>query len=399
MSKGNMLLGKSRGKVGDVVFATLKGQQITKAYNGNPANPRSPLQMTQRVRLAAPVIFYRFNRKFFPFAFTKMEKESEYNAFIKRNIMLAPYFAKYVAEANHVMLAPYMMTQGTLSAPALSEDNLFCRELAPEEYYPLYSVIIPKQNASIDDFFDAINLGVGDTVLIYYIGVTHLMSATAKANINNAYGGYITRNADNYTINGNIKLYANYDAGSTEYIIQGKNQFVQDAKAYFGGCAVKIRDNNGKNDVSTATLNLSVVAREYYENWRSQSILNLAVQSYGETDGAMLSQKSQGASAPGIRPTQITDDLLSGKISIGGVNNTVTFTLGPSNFTPYAQVVAKAVTSNGVVKTVTYDAVTPDTVMEIPNITITPESNTLQIEYTITWADITITTTSAKITF
>lgn len=59
MSKDNMLLGYARGKVGSLVFARRDGQQITRAYNANPANPRSTSQMSQRVLMATAIQAYR----------------------------------------------------------------------------------------------------------------------------------------------------------------------------------------------------------------------------------------------------------------------------------------------------------------------------------------------------
>lgn len=52
MAKGNMFLGMSRGSVGDVTFYRGRGQQIARARNRNPKNPRSSAQTIQRMILA-----------------------------------------------------------------------------------------------------------------------------------------------------------------------------------------------------------------------------------------------------------------------------------------------------------------------------------------------------------
>lgn len=52
MSKGNLFLGYARGKVGDVVFSRNNGEQITRARNRHPANPRSNAQLAQRAIMA-----------------------------------------------------------------------------------------------------------------------------------------------------------------------------------------------------------------------------------------------------------------------------------------------------------------------------------------------------------
>lgn len=51
MAKGNIFLGMSRGKVGDVVFTRLNGDQVTRVRNRQPKNPQSPTQMLQRIVL------------------------------------------------------------------------------------------------------------------------------------------------------------------------------------------------------------------------------------------------------------------------------------------------------------------------------------------------------------
>lgn len=52
MSKGNMLLGQARGKVGDLVFARAFGKQIVRSKAQSVANPKTIGQNTQRAILA-----------------------------------------------------------------------------------------------------------------------------------------------------------------------------------------------------------------------------------------------------------------------------------------------------------------------------------------------------------
>lgn len=51
MSKGNMLLGQARGKVGDLVFSRANGQQITRSRATVVSNPQTEKQMIQRIIL------------------------------------------------------------------------------------------------------------------------------------------------------------------------------------------------------------------------------------------------------------------------------------------------------------------------------------------------------------
>ena len=52
MSKGNLFLGFGRGSVGDTVLYRAYGEQITRARNRNPKNPKSAKQAVQRMVLA-----------------------------------------------------------------------------------------------------------------------------------------------------------------------------------------------------------------------------------------------------------------------------------------------------------------------------------------------------------
>lgn len=117
MSKGNLFLGKARGKVGSVVFSTLKGQQIARSYNANPNNPRSINQMAQRVLMGAPVLFYRHatsNRLKFAFE-NKPSNQSDYNAFVSANIDTQKIaMTKEMVANNFPAIGNWRLTKGSM---------------------------------------------------------------------------------------------------------------------------------------------------------------------------------------------------------------------------------------------------------------------------------------------
>lgn len=121
MAKGNPLMGQLRGKVGDVVFSRLNGEQVSRAYNGSPANPRSDAQMYQRMILASVVSFYKHaTQNFFKFAFEdKRANESDYNAFVRRNMKAAPANTDYQIKKGAPAIGNYVMTSGSLPSPIL----------------------------------------------------------------------------------------------------------------------------------------------------------------------------------------------------------------------------------------------------------------------------------------
>lgn len=112
-----MLLGYARGSVGDVTFAKIKGQQIARARNRNPHNPKTNKQSLQRAIFAAAVKFYTRGRQaFFRFAFEgKRSVESDYNAFMRENTRRAmPVSREGFNNYAYPVVAPFIMSKGTL---------------------------------------------------------------------------------------------------------------------------------------------------------------------------------------------------------------------------------------------------------------------------------------------
>lgn len=117
MAKGNLFLSQGRGKVGSVVFSVIKGQQIERVYNPQPANPRSYAQQAQRALLANMTKFYkRATSNFYRFAFEdKTTRESDYNAFARNNIKRGAYLTREQYEApGFPAIGRYVMTKGSL---------------------------------------------------------------------------------------------------------------------------------------------------------------------------------------------------------------------------------------------------------------------------------------------
>lgn len=124
MSKGNVLLGMARGAVGDIVFSRLKGQQVTRARNRQPANPRTSSQMYQRALFTDAVKFFtRGRRNLFQFAFeNKKENESDYNAFMRENAKRGVVISKAAFDNyGYPALGNFILSKGTLPPMAGSE--------------------------------------------------------------------------------------------------------------------------------------------------------------------------------------------------------------------------------------------------------------------------------------
>jgi len=65
----NSVLGRIRGKIGDVVFTQNKGRQIAKLYQPNVANPRTGQQQANRSRFVALLALGKLLRVVLPLGF------------------------------------------------------------------------------------------------------------------------------------------------------------------------------------------------------------------------------------------------------------------------------------------------------------------------------------------
>ena len=87
MSKGNMLLGHARGKVGDLVFARVNGQQVTRARAAVVKNPQTEQQTIQRILLNTVIQAYSRMAEICDHSFEGVAVgQSSMNKFMKENL-------------------------------------------------------------------------------------------------------------------------------------------------------------------------------------------------------------------------------------------------------------------------------------------------------------------------
>ena len=109
------LKGASKRLAGAVIYEAM-GQTRARQLASSVSNPRTEAQMTQRVRWANAVSFYRANASWMKYAFeTKKANQSEYNKFMSVNVTTSPIaLTKSAAAAGACVVAPYIVTQGSL---------------------------------------------------------------------------------------------------------------------------------------------------------------------------------------------------------------------------------------------------------------------------------------------
>lgn len=307
-----MLLGYSRGKVGDVVFQRLKGQQITKARNRNPNNPRTYAQMGQRVRLASCVDFYKRNTAFFPFAFQdKTEKESEYNAFTRANIMLSPFMTKEQVTNGVVIPAPWIMTNGELTEYPLTYDQDYEEEDQQVISYAFAENVECDETLSnpLDNLAQI--LSEGDMLTLYFYSVDVVSSSQIYTRGYLQYtlsNGEIVEKRDNPYISFDLRLVGSKHIGFNVAIALPKSVAGSSLDAAVGLCAVISRKSGSRILVSPSRLVLNDSARVAYFTYRQPHWLNYCCESYGEISSALLDPSDASKFGAAVVPVSLSLD-------------------------------------------------------------------------------------------
>lgn len=113
----NLWLRGGSQKLAGAVLYTRKGETIARELAASVSNPRTTAQMSQRVKLANVVNFYRISAGWMRGAFeNKTEKQTDYNAFVSANLTGSQvYLTKQQANVGAAVIAPYRIAQGTLN--------------------------------------------------------------------------------------------------------------------------------------------------------------------------------------------------------------------------------------------------------------------------------------------
>lgn len=121
MAKGNVLLGQMRGKVGDVLFKHVDGQQITSAVN-HPSNPKTERQQYQRAIMATITRAYAAGSRIFDHSFqglqTGAQNQAKFfkeNCKILRQLMVEEVNAAPIVDMAHLSARARCVMPGSLS--------------------------------------------------------------------------------------------------------------------------------------------------------------------------------------------------------------------------------------------------------------------------------------------
>lgn len=155
MAKGNPFWAKQKGKLGETVLAVVKGQQVQRAYNPEPANPRTNNQTAQRIIFSSAVkLFKSAVAKQFKFAYEdKKQTESDYNAFMRHNIKNGMVIERdQYLNQNFPSIGEFLLSYGSL--PEITSGQGQGSDSASFEYGTTVSTV-PTTLQGIADAFKA----------------------------------------------------------------------------------------------------------------------------------------------------------------------------------------------------------------------------------------------------
>lgn len=186
MAKDNMLLGMARGKVGDVVFYRANGQQISRARNRRPANPRTSKQSLQRAVMASVSRLYSVGRVIFDHSWENEKVGSgSQRGFVQENIPLLR--SLLISEINN-SVSPES-ARGRVSAPRVGvavpfdgmkisngsySQQFFIRNIDPTGGMTSFSAQPSAEGESIAQYAARNGLVPGDIYTFLGIGVGNL---------------------------------------------------------------------------------------------------------------------------------------------------------------------------------------------------------------------------------
>lgn len=299
MSKGNMLLGYARGSVGDVVFSRTNGQQITKARNRNPNNPRSISQMMQRSMFISAVKFYQLARaKFFKFAFEdKKTSESDFNAFMRHNTMFGTNMSASAFHAyNYPALGDFVLSLGSLQPlRQFDRNNQFAAQTGiilgatdelPTTIGALSQLLLRNERYREGDMFTLVDYGfqVLNSASVPAIQVnnddynTHFIWTQWKINTQD------TRNLSS------INISVEKDSISNELLILSIGELFDEA--YRGMGLILSRNTSSGLLVTDTRLVMSGLLTNAITAAKDETYINQVLTSWGAGDEAILSPRS-----------------------------------------------------------------------------------------------------------
>ena len=297
----NMWLRKSKKRLGGAVLYQAMEQTRMRELASSVANPRTASQMSQRVKWANLVNFYRANASWMKYAYeTKSANQSEYNRFMQLNVANSQvFFTKQQAAAGSAIVCPYIMTQGSLPSIEFTEES---GSWPSNIYYPAGSPL--TASTTVAEFSQKViqqNPAIRNGDQLSFLRFTQMF------NSDTGYPYVIVRKYElvlDTTSTEFVSTYLPLDYIGTLQIGNPWQIGVIDSGLAGGFLVILSRTQNGKTFVSSQriiTSQMDAILSQY----GSQEQLAAAVASYGENADAFLSSTTADTNSEAPTPLGI----------------------------------------------------------------------------------------------
>ena len=323
------------GRVGGNVYYMNKGQNIARELAPAISNPQTAAQQEQRMRWANLVSFYRANQPWQKRGAFESKKQtwSDYNAFVSANSKVSPvYLTKQQAEQGGAVVAPYVVTKGSLPSVALFSwegQDVFCSDLYVGDLTITGSTTAAELSAALREN----NNGLQEGDQISFILNIQGSNPDGVPFITARYYEFIIDSSDNRSLT---------EIGLEGVILDDTYEDMQRLclshdGAVCGGAIIVSRTTSGNIKVSTQSLVLTASMQAYLADYTSEAALQRAARSYGENDPNFLAAGYSGKASNVSVPTE--QGVLSVVIGDRTFSSGVSISMDDTNFgdtTPYA---------------------------------------------------------------
>ena len=323
------------GRVGGNVYYMNKGQNIARELAPAISNPQTAAQQEQRMRWANLVSFYRVNQPWMKRGAFESKKQtwSDYNAFVSANSKISPvYLTKGEAEQGGAVVAPYIVTKGSLPSVAVVSDETneqFVSDLYVGDLVIAGTTTAAELSAALRANNN--NLQEGDQVsfILNFQGTT----TDGVPYITARYYEFIIDSSDSRTLAGlgleGVIVADTWNEMQCLCLVNEGN--------VAGGTIIISRTSSGNIKVSTQALVLNASAISYLADYTSDAALQRAARSYGENEANFLAAGYSGKASNVAVPTgQSLLYLTIGETQITDVATQVSNNTNFGDTTPYA---------------------------------------------------------------
>lgn len=310
----NMWLRKAKKRIGGAVLYQAMEQTRARELASSISNPRTASQMNQRVKWSQLVNFYRANANWMKYAYeTKGPHQSEYNKFMQLNVANSQvYFTKQQAAGGSCVVAPYIMTQGSLPSIEFTAEN---GSWPSNIYYPTGSSL--TATTTIAEFS---NLVVGQNPALRMGDQLSFIRFTQMFNSDTGNPYVIVRKYELVLDSLSDELVGTYLPLDYIGVLQINTPWqigVIDSGLAGGFLMCISRTLGGKTYVSSQRI-ITTRMDATLAQFGSPEQLTLAVASYGENADAFLSSSSADINSQAPTPLAIINIRCQGNIAFPG---------------------------------------------------------------------------------